>query len=112
MRFVFAFLFFIIRILYGNYLTVQLLHAYVLKPASIEWNCCAPWKYWCIVGLNLAMHCLNLHWFRLIFSAIIREESTLVDNETREPLEFSKQKEVQLGLHDIQSKRPILNKTH
>merc|ERR1712228_1168106 len=45
---------------------IQLIHAFVLKPESIEWNCCAPWKYWTAVAINLAFHCLNLHWFRLI----------------------------------------------
>eukprot|EP00483_Globobulimina_turgida_P004981 UN04991 len=65
MRFIFAFLFFIVRIVYGSYITIQLLDAYVLKSSRMEWDCVPPYKYWTAVGINLSFHCLNLHWFLL-----------------------------------------------
>ena len=98
MRFVFAFLFFMIRIVYGSYVTIQLLHAYVLKPDSIEWNCCAPWKYWSAVGINLAFHCLNMHWFRLIVNKALKVWRQGKENAFEKPgeeLEFDKRREDQ-----------------
>jgi len=98
MRFIFAFLFFVVRICYGSYITVQLLHAYILKPDSIEWDCVPPYKYWTAVLINIAFHCLNLYWFNLIVAKafkVWRQGKEHAFEKPGEALEFDKRREDQ-----------------
>lgn len=106
MRFVFAFLFFIVRIIFGTYMTIQLLHAYILKPNTIEWNCVPPYKYWAAVIINILFHCLNLHWFRLIVSKAVKvwkQGKKNVFEKPGETLEFDKRRQDQAASYKKKS---------
>lgn len=95
MRFIFAFLFFVVRILFGTYMTIQLLHAYILKPKSIEWNCVPPYKYWTAVIINILFHLLNLYWFKLVVAKAIKVWKTSAFEKPGEELEFDKRRQEQ-----------------
>eukprot|EP01084_Bolivina_argentea_P232200 391401_1 len=97
-RLVFASLFFTIRIVYGTYVTIQLCHAFIVKPPSIEWDCVPPYKYWAAIIINIAFHCLNLHWFRLIVNKAWKVWKHGKEHALEKPgetLEFDKRRQAQ-----------------
>ena len=100
MRFWFAFLFFVIRIVWGSWITLQLLDAYIMKPTYIEWNCVPPYKYWTAVMINISFHLLNLHWFRLIVAKAIRVWKGGRFEKGGEKLEFDQRREDQKAAFD------------
>jgi len=71
-RFVFAFVFFAVRICFGSWMSIQMYHAWIIRPAHIEWNCVPPHKYGTAVAINLLFHCLNIHWLRLIVNKALK----------------------------------------
>lgn len=64
LRFVFAVVFFVVRICFGSWMSVQMFHAWICPlvgiETDIEWDCVPPYKYGTAVVINLLFHCLNI----------------------------------------------------